>query len=937
MKLISRSLVFLLSYALLGAALTPLAQPPRPGAGPAVAQQVDFTSALRQGRSLLKRGKADQALPLLETALRLATTANHPREMAAAHDTLGDLYTRQGQYETALTHYEQAREGFQAAATQEASLKRVVGIGDSAYNSDLMLAKVGDTNFRMGKLAEAAGSFNQMQVQKPDTSALGQAKQAKKGFGAFSRLKDVASGQPSLSTATTTATTAAGAINAIQQTFELYRQSILYSTHELGLGRIDFQTEQLDSAKKHFDNALAALASNLPGIGNLGQTRRFRTMARTSLGDIALKQGRAKDALKLYTDALNGAKADQRLDLTWPAQRGVGRAKLLAADAERDAQRKLKAMDDALASYRDALKTIETIRQGSVRADEARTTFLATTENVYDEAASALAAMALLATPKPDAPLEGPALNYAAEAFRVTEQGRARSLLDMLSESHAEITGGVPPELLQQKRTNLERQQEIAEQLTGVSPTAQAPDKAVTDLETELDQLETAYDSLENQIKSADPRYAALTGAQPLALADVQQQVLDDNTVLLEYSLGTPQSYLWAVTNKAVSLYQLPARAALDKQAGELRDQIVPTSARRSLVELSRGLTDERGLGVSNNSSGVGNAAGFATAASALYQATVAPAAKIIGTKRLLIVADGALNYVPFEALISAPGGTDFATLPYMVLTNEFIYAPSASVIASIRQQKQGAAAGGRGLLIVADPVFDKADPRAKNPAAGGAQDASIASAVADVSGAPVEASKFRLARLTGTRAEAQQIAQLARTAGLAPDVWLDLDANEANVKTRDISNYRVLHVATHGLLNTERPQFTGVVLSLVGNREGDGFLRTDEIFNLKLGAPLVMLSACETGLGKEKRGEGVIGLTRAFMYAGAPAVGVSLWSVSDRSTADLMTDFYKRYLGKQPLTSAAALRAAQQQMIAGKRNAAPFFWAPFVLVGDWK
>src|SRR5205085_7613678 len=115
--------------------------------------------------------------------------------------------------------------------------------------------------------------------------------------------------------------------------------------------------------------------------------------------------------------------------------------------------------------------------------------------------------------------------------------------------------------------------------------------------------------------------------------------------------------------------------------------------------------------------------------------------------------------------------------------------------------------------------------------------------------------------------------------------------ANEASVKPRDIARYRILHVATHELLNTERPQCTGVVLSLVGNREGDGFLRTDEIFNLKLGAPLVMLSACETGLGREKRGEGVIGLTRAFMYAGAPTVGVSLWSVADKSTADLMTD----------------------------------------------
>ncbi|MEJ7709790.1 MAG: CHAT domain-containing protein [Pyrinomonadaceae bacterium] len=151
------------------------------------------------------------------------------------------------------------------------------------------------------------------------------------------------------------------------------------------------------------------------------------------------------------------------------------------------------------------------------------------------------------------------------------------------------------------------------------------------------------------------------------------------------------------------------------------------------------------------------------------------------------------------------------------------------------------------------------------------------------------------------------------------------------------MQQYRVIHVATHGLLNAERPQFSGLVLSLVGDTAGgDGFLRTDEIFNLRLGSPLVMLSACETGLGREKRGEGVIGLTRAFMYAGAPTVGVSLWSVADRSTSDLMTDFYRRLLAAEG-TPTAALRAAQQNMIANKKYSAPFYWAPFVLVGHWR
>jgi CHAT domain-containing protein len=249
-------------------------------------------------------------------------------------------------------------------------------------------------------------------------------------------------------------------------------------------------------------------------------------------------------------------------------------------------------------------------------------------------------------------------------------------------------------------------------------------------------------------------------------------------------------------------------------------------------------------------------------------------------------------------------------------------------------------------VLVIADPVFNSNDARAKKGAAA-TTDAEvrglgIQSALADVDGNTPPASNgamegLPLARLNGTRVEAEQISKLAKTSGGQADVWLDLDASEENLGTRDLSKYRIIHVATHGLLNAERPQFTGVVLSLVGNKTRDGFVRTDEVFNLHLGSPLVMLSACETGLGKEKRGEGVMGLTRAFMYAGAPTVGVSLWSVADKSTADLMTDFYQRLLSASAgTTSSGALRGAQLAMISGKKYSAPFYWAPFVLVGDW-
>jgi CHAT domain-containing protein len=391
----------------------------------------------------------------------------------------------------------------------------------------------------------------------------------------------------------------------------------------------------------------------------------------------------------------------------------------------------------------------------------------------------------------------------------------------------------------------------------------------------------------------------------------------------------------------SAALFKLPARLDIDKQATDFRAQLIPPKLQRRIVGIDVVADQQRGLGLALGPSE--NLAGFVAATNALYKTVVEPASSLIGGKRLLIVTDGALSYVPFEALVKTTDGADYASLSYLLKTNEIVYAPSASVVGAIRQQTSRNAS--RNFLAVADPVFNSNDPRAKGAAATSAQSGGargiglgLASAVKDVTGSGTSPQGLQLARLNGTRTEADEIGKIVRKSGGKADEWLDLDASEDNVRGRDISGYRVVHIATHGLLDAERPQFSGVVLSLVGNKNNDGFLRTDEIFNLKLGSPVVMLSACETGLGKEERGEGVIGLTRAFMYAGAPTVGVSLWSVADQSTAELMTDFYQRLLGSNSrMGTAAAMREAQLGMINGKKHSAPFYWAPFVLVGDWQ
>ena len=365
----------------------------------------------------------------------------------------------------------------------------------------------------------------------------------------------------------------------------------------------------------------------------------------------------------------------------WPAQRGLGRSLWLQAAQEKDAKKAMTLRESAVANYRESLTTIETLRQGSLRADESRTTFLATIKDVFDEAASAYASLALLTNPFAGAPLSGKSLEYAGEAFRINEQSRARSLLDLLNETNAAITEGVA-ELLKRKQENFDRQQDIADILTGINISSEEMKKKPAELDAELEQLQAEYE-IENQIRTASPRYATLTANKPLTLAEVQQNVLDDQTVLVEYALQAEESYLFAASKGAVSLFCCPRVEC--RLATDLRAQLIPTKLQRRIVGIDVAEAN-RGFGIA--SSAPEDAAGFIAASNALYKAVLEPAAGMIGEKRLMVVADGALNYIPFEVLLKSADAGDFSSLGYLVKTNEVIYAPSASVV-GVKQQRE--------------------------------------------------------------------------------------------------------------------------------------------------------------------------------------------------------------------------------------------------------
>lgn len=521
---------------------------------------------------------------------------------------------------------------------------------------------------------------------------------------------------------------------------------------------------------------------------------------------------------------------------------------------------------------------------------------------------------------------ENPSQGYDARALQASERARARSFMELLSEAHIDIRKGVHTTLIERERElgqllNTKAQRQIL--LVG----QKSNEERLADLNREIRTLEDEYEQVRTSIRKASPGYAALTQPQPLTMSEIQEQ-LDQDTLLLEYSLGTERSYVWAVTQNTLKTYELPGRVQIQKTARVVYELLTTRSLFKvgeTATQRSERITqaDSRLLGV----------------AFELSQMVIGPVAGELGNKRIVVVADGALQYIPF-ALLPIPGDTEAgqAYVP-LVVKHEIISLPSASTIAVQRRGLTGRKLAPRGVAVIADPVFSATDDRLKASVRSVAQkqespDSSantrLLEHLADNSGA------LAIRRLRFTRQEADQI--LAVSPGTSNLKAIDFRASRTTVTSKELSKYRYVHFATHGYLDSERPDLSAVVLSLVDERgkAQDGFLRAHEIYNLDLPAELVVLSACETGLGKEIKGEGLVGLTRGFMYAGARRVVVSLWNVNDKATAELMQRFYRRML-KGGQTPAASLRAAQIEMWQQKQWQSPYFWAPFVLQGEWK
>jgi CHAT domain-containing protein/Tfp pilus assembly protein PilF len=592
------------------------------------------------------------------------------------------------------------------------------------------------------------------------------------------------------------------------------------------------------------------------------------------LGGLQLKLGDIAKSIELHQRALSIGETTRNLPIVWRAEAG------LAAALERQGETAA-----ALDHYRRAIESVEAVR-GKIEMAEEKAGFFQDKVDAYRKVVD------LLLRLEEAEPMNG----HALEAFQYSERARARAFLDLMAEARMNVEAGIAPELLSRQRELGQRLSEIQSQLIEAH-SVKAPPEELAALERELARADDDYLSLSREVRRRYPRYASLQYPEPLRLPEIQK-LLGEKTLLLEYLVGEGGSFLFAIRSRSYSVARLPAAPRLREEVARLRDAVSrpERAAFATYVSLARRLYDE----------------------------LVLPAKDLAAdAEEILVAPDDILHYLPFELLLrtTAGAGGDPSRLPYLIRDYRVSYVPAAGLLPTLARAEPTANPP-MALLALGDPSYDRRESIPGN------------AAQLAVRG-PFERDKpWMLRPLVHSRDEVTRIASLYPRD--RADVLLGEQATEENLKSDGrLGKYRVVHLAAHGLLNESRPQFSGLVVSLprAGAAEEDGLLQVYEIFNIRLNADLVVLSACETGLGKEIRGEGIVGLTRAFLYAGTLAVVVSLWKVADASTAELMVRFHE-HLRAGALSQSEALRRAQLDLVEKSGFAHPYYWAPFVLVG---
>ncbi|MEG3901359.1 tetratricopeptide repeat protein [Microcoleus sp. B4-C5] len=838
-------------------------------------------------------GEKQKALEYYSQSLPLVRAVGHRSGEAITLNNIGLVYSQLGEKQKALEYYSQSLPLSRATGERALEASTLNNIGRvysdwgekqkalEYYSQSLPLFRaVGDRSGEALTLNNIGGVYNE----------LGEKQKALEYYSQSLPLRRAVGDRSGEAVTLSNIGAVYNKLGEQQKALEYYSQSLPLrratgdrSGEAATLNNIGGVYNELGEKQK----ALEYYSQSLP-LSRATDDRSGEASILNNIGAVYNELGEKQKALEYYSQSL-------------PLRRAVGdrSGEALTLYNIASFKRDQNHLTEALNDIESSLKIIENLRT-KIASPELRSSYFATVQNYYELYIDLL--MQLHKT--------NPKSGYDTKALEASERSRARSLLELLQESNANIREGIDPDLLQQEKSLQQQLDAIEKQRIETISTPNPNQTKIAEIDSQRLALLEQYQQIQAQIRTASPRYAALTQPQPLTLPEIQKQILDENTILLQYSLGTNRSYLWVVTSTGVTSYELPKRADIETAAKDFLETITSP--------IQRDIPQQ-----------------VAQASANLGQVILQPAAAQLGNKRLLIVPDGVLHYTPFQALTISQTAGQNTNLP-LIVEHEIITLPSASTLAILRQNYGDRKPPSRTLAILADPVFSPNDERIKGKITQATTEKLEANNLGLNRSLRASNRQWPPERLPFTRQEAQTISSLFPSASSTQKI--DFDASRTTATDGSLANYQIVHFATHGLANSQNPELSGIVMSMVDDKGNlvNGFLRLTDIFNLKLAANLVVLSACQSGMGQNVKGEGMVGLTRGFMYAGAQRVAVSLWNVDDEGTSVLMQKFYQKMV-QQKLAPAAALRAAQMEMMQEEEWKSPYYWAAFTLQGEWK
>ena len=662
------------------------------------------------------------------------------------------------------------------------------------------------------------------------------------------------------------------ALKVFKETVDKKELTILYGN----IGSLMIDLKNYQKAEEYLNQALET-AKDLNSAYSKAQLF-------LDFGLLKYNQKDYKTAISYFNDALKLINTINAPQLYWQAQAGLALV-LKNQNKPELALEHYKAAIDKI-GYTQHLLPVEDFQSG----------FMDEHMNVFE------GVIELLAEMHNNDPLKG----YDKLAFEFAEKAKARAFLQNLLESRANIKSGVSSELKLKENKILKRISNYQKQLFK----GEITNHKRRELLSALENAEEEFKKLEREIKSENAKYANLYAPEPYSIEKIQKDILKRNEVILEYILGKEHSFFWVLSKGHFSFFELPDEENINKAVKEYLHTIEqPVSVSNPFLQ-------------------------HVIKSKEVFNLILKPCIKELNKgDHLIIVADDILNFLPFESLVINNSGNEEEP-GYLIEDYVVSYSPSSTSLAFFQNPSSGRNQNNSDFLAFADPVFSGASEKSEM------RSVSMWFRKAELSEEQKQdegifdrnkSTGLQVNTLPYSRTEVQQISKLFPPGH--SKLYFGSAANEQNVKTESLDQYKYLHFATHGLIEEDKPFRSGILLS-TGEGSEDGILQVNEILNLKLNADMVVLSACQTARGKLFHGEGIVGLSRSFFYSGASSVLVSLWNINDRSTAKLMTQFYTNLI--QNNNKAYSLQQAKLSMIkSSNAYRHPYYWAPYILIGN--